>query len=183
MNLRIFRLSALALLAGCATAAAGGAPADTPGRVITAGDSYDFRIANDASADALPIRATPVAAWTALPGVYQALDIPVEHIDAAGRILGNQRHQARRRLGGEPMSTWFTCGSTLSGPIANEYDLRIAVLSQVRPAEEPSASILSTRVEATARSRDGTSASEVACSTTGRLERRIAELLNRSIGG
>ena len=180
MKLRILWILALA---GCASAPPRGTPAETPGRVIASGDSYDFRIDGASGADRMRIRATPEVAWIGLPGVYEALEIPVAHVDPSSRTLGNQRHQARRRLGGEPMSTYFNCGSTLSGPIATEYEMRISVISQIMPAENPAEAAIVTRVQAAARSRDGSSATDVPCASSGRLEQRIAELLNRSIGG
>jgi hypothetical protein len=175
------RILAILALTGCASAASTGRPPDNPARVMTTGTSADILIASDAEAGALPLRASPEAAWIGLPGVFEALEIPVDQVDSRQKLLGNSAFTTRRRLGGQPLSTYLSCGSTLSGPIANQYDVRLSVLSQILPSAGGDARIR-TRVEATARSRDGASSSSVPCATTGGLETRIAELLNRSVG-
>ncbi|HEX6070199.1 MAG TPA: hypothetical protein VFZ18_10245 [Longimicrobiaceae bacterium] len=179
--MRRTRFFVILALAGCASGAATGRPPENPARVTTAGTGADILIANDTEAGALGVRATPEAAWIGLPGVFEALEIPVDRVDSRQKTLGNSGFTTRRRLGGQPLSAYLSCGSTLSGPIANQYEVRLAVVSQILPAAEGDAHIR-TRVEATARSRDGASSSSVPCASTGGLETRIAELLNRSVG-
>jgi hypothetical protein len=174
-------LVAILAITGCASAGGSARPPDTPTRVLTGGTSADVLIANDAEAGALRVRATPEAAWIALPGVFEALEIPVDQVDPRQKILGNSAFTTRRRLAGQPLSAYLSCGSTLSGPIANQYDVRFSIVSQVLPSADNEAAIR-TRVQATARSRDGASSSSVPCASTGGLETRIAELLNRSVG-
>ena len=177
------RIRILAILAvtGCASAAGTGRPPENPARVTTAGTGADILIANDTEAGLLRVRATPEAAWIGLPGVFEALEIPVNQVDSRQKMLGSSAFTTRRRLGGQPLSAYLSCGSTLSGPIANQYEVRLSVLSQIFPAAEAEARVR-TRVEASARSRDGASGSSVPCASTGGLETRIAELLNRSVG-
>lgn len=178
--MRTPRLLSLLALAACG-GGGGIEPATAPPRILTSGTTYEVSVANESDAGAVVIRAAPEIAWIALPGVFQALEIAPKHIDSGQKIMGNVDHSVRRRLGGEPLSIYLNCGSSMSGPIANNYDVKLSVISQLHPAEE-GRTLIRSRVAATARSREGTSSSSVQCGTTGRLEARIAELLNRSVG-
>jgi hypothetical protein len=140
-------------------------------------------IGADSNAEVLRVNATPEVAWIGLPGVFEALEIPVELLDTGRKMMGNPDHRVRGRIAGRPLSEYLSCGTTMSGQIANQYDVRLSVVSPPLPGEEEEEGTgIRTRVEATARSRSGASGSAVTCSSTGRLEERVAELLNRSVG-
>jgi hypothetical protein len=156
-------------------------PVDAPARVLSTGTTYDVTVASDSEPGTSIVGAPLEVVWRALPGALAALDIVAEHRDGTQRVMGNSAMTVRRSLAGEPLSRYLECGSTMSGPIANSYDVRLSLLSDLR-AGDGEQTLVRTRLEATARSRDGASASSVPCGTTGRLEARLAELLNRSVG-
>ncbi len=117
---------------------------------------------------------TPESAYGALAKAYDFVGIePLTRVDR-DRTLGNAAVVARRQLNGERLSLFVDCGAgpTLAN-LADSYELRMSVMSTVAPAEGSGSRIL-TRVDATARPvvRSG---APVNCTSTGELERRIAE--------
>ncbi len=173
--MRALPILALALLAGCASS--GG---ELPTRVMTAGEAVDFRINAGPEGSQVSLNASPDAVWRALPRVFEQLQIPVGHVDANARVIGNQRHVVRRTLAGEPVQRYFNCGSGVTGPLTSTHDVAVSVLVKVLPDGE-SASRLQTTVEANALSRGGASGHPVSCGSAGRLEGRIAALVQEAI--
>lgn len=177
------RISFFATVALAACASSGATdPANAPARILSSGDGYDIQVGGDTERSTMRIAASPDDAWRALPEVFQALEIPVENIDSGRRTLGNRQHSVRRRLAGKALAQYLNCGSSMTGPIASSHEIQLSVLAQVLPGEG-GASRLQTRVEGSARSPQGASVASVHCGTTGRLETRIAELLNRRVAG
>jgi hypothetical protein len=177
--MRRITFTSLLLLAGCASAATSD-PADSPARVITAGETLDVRVAGNDEAALRQIDATAEEAWRVLPQVFEALEIPVSHIDTRNRIIGNREHRAQRTLGGEQLERFLSCGSTMTGPVTSSHRVMLSVVAQVLPAENGLAR-LRTLVEGVAHSRQGVSGAPISCASSGRLEARIAEMVNRSV--
>ena len=124
-------LLALLLLAGCAS---GGS--ELPTRVMTAGEAVDFRINAGPEGSLASFNASPEAVWRALPRVFEQLQIPVGHVDANARVIGNQRYVVRRTLGGEPVQRYFNCGSGVTGPLTSTHDIAVSILVKVMPDGE-----------------------------------------------
>jgi citrate lyase gamma subunit len=79
------------------------------------------------------------------------------------------------------LSRYFTCGSTALGTeAADTYRLQLSVVSTV--LRQGSGSRLETTVEAIAR-QPGTSSAPVNCSSTGELEKAIANRVSVAVGG
>lgn len=173
------RLLALLFLGACATSSGTQAPAGPP-RVMTGGGTYDVRVTSGDEAAVQTVQASPEAAWAALPKVFQALEIPVTHVESDRRVMGNPDYTARRSLGGARLERFINCGASISGPITADHSVRISLLVQVLPSEGGEAR-LSTRMVAQARSRQGVSSSVIPCGSTGRLEARVVELLNSAL--
>lgn len=173
-------LLALLLCAGCVSGG-GSEPLSGPPRVLSSGGSYDVRVTSNDEASVQVIRATPAQAWDALPRVFEALDVPITHMQEAQHLMGNRDFTASRRLGGDPLERFLNCGSTISGPITSNHTVKLSLLVQVLPSDGGQ-SQLSTRVEGRATSRQGVSGSVLACGSTGRLEAKVAELLNAAVG-
>ena len=107
--------------------------------------------------------------WSALPTAYSALPIPLEAIDSAHRfVVGSVL--ANRTFLRSPVSQFVDCGSTLMGPSADVYTVRLRVQTQVDSVSALNTD-LRTWVEATGSSSGGA----VRCSSTGRLERMISD--------
>lgn len=173
-------LLALLLLSACASAG-GTEPLTAPPRVMSSGGSYDVRVSSNNEAAVEVVEASADEAWAALPQVFQALEIPVTHVESGNRVMGNRDYTARRTLAGETLERLLNCGATISGPITSNHTVKLSLLVQVLPVDDGQAR-LSTRIEARARSRQGVSSSVIPCGSTGRLEARVAELLNTAVG-
>ena len=145
-------------------------PAPRTDRVHIESQHVDYDIVS--TADGSEIRAVlPFSAadvWRTLPRVYADLAIPIESVDAADRLLVGVT-SARRTFANSPLSALIDCGSTLMGPNANSYNVRLHFQNQVDSTDKAQAS-LRTLVIATAASDGGTT---VRCSSTGQVERLI----------
>lgn len=173
----------LVLVAACA----GGSPATygpgtRPPAIYTTGGTTEVYLPTDRSVVTDVIRGTPDAAWAALPTVYADLGIEVKDRSDADHVLGNPRFTVSRRLLGEPLSRFVECGSGLMGPFADTYRIDMLVRSGIEPAEGGGARV-GTYVEARGRNPEGTSNTVVACASTQRLERMIAERLRLYVEG
>ena len=175
-------------LAGCATAGAGTAPqrnttvvsVSATGRQAGSQTLELDRYAATA-ATASSLLAAPAEVWVALDSVYAALGIPVAMRDPAHWTLGNRNLEISRRLNGNALSRYFTCGSTaLGAEAADSYRLHVSVLSTV--LQQGTGSRLETTAQATAR-QPGTSSAPLDCSSTGQLERAIANRVSLAVGG
>lgn len=169
-----------AALAGCASGGATVTPAGggAPTRVISPvfETSSEVIINPDVATVRLAIPAAPARAYQALQVAYADLGIPVKMSDPAKFTAGNLRFETSRRLGNEPLSTFFQCGSALGGtPLADIYRMRINVTATVFPAADGSE--LQTTATATARNPEGSSRDPVVCHSTGRLETHLANLV------
>jgi hypothetical protein len=119
--------------------------------------------------------AAPVAlakAWAVLPAVFASLRIPVTTTDATVHSAGNLSLRARGQLGALRPSKVLDCGSSTTAH-ADTYTLNVSILTQLRPSPD-SGTLVYTQVEGTARN-EGTGANRLRCSSTGYLERAIAE--------
>jgi hypothetical protein len=85
-----------------------------------------------------------------------------------------------RRIDGRRMSRFLDCGSTMTGAVADSYQVAISVRSTVDAVAETTAS-LTTEVEGTAQSRE-TRSGGLHCTSTGALERLIAERVEALLG-
>lgn len=122
------------------------------------------------------VPATPDRVWAALPAVYHALEIPIGTMDSGAQTIGNTRHTIRGKLGGQAISRYVRCGNDAFGrPLADSYSVQFSIMTYLIPQEDGSTHT-QTRVSALAADRSK-STDPVECSTTGRLENRMAELL------
>ena len=77
-----------------------------------------------------------------------------------------------RKLGAVNLSTYFNCGDSLQGNIANTYRIYITVASEIRP-DGKGGTLLETSVTGAAADMGGASSGRIQCGTTGRLEEGI----------
>ena len=129
---------------------------------------YDIVATPEGSEIRALLRFSAADVWRALPRVYADLAIPIESLDAAHYLLVGVAY-ARRTFANGPLSALIDCGSTLMGPNANSYNVRLHFQNQVDSTDKTQTS-LRTLVTATAASDGGTT---VRCSSTGQVERLI----------
>lgn len=186
MRLIATTLSAL-FLAGCAGAAAGTgsdvAPTPTVAttRIVTTEGGTVMASAMNVDIDVrLAVTGTADQAWAVLPGVYAELGIPLSVNDARTKTLGNTGWRTRRMIGRVPAQRYLECGS--SGTLANAetYQLTLSIVSTVAPNARGGATVATT-VTGSGKNPITSSSAEVRCASTGDLELRIRDLVERAI--
>jgi hypothetical protein len=174
--------AACLLLAGCASsagdeAANSGAPEPQP-QIWAVGEYLrEGRISNvqpGVDRVSVDLEAPPDASWEALVQVYQDIGIEIAGADPRIRSLNNPEFTVSRRLGGERLSKYLTCGSGLTGAFADRFRVQMNILSQITAAEDGK-SVVHTTIQAVGNNPEGVSNTRVPCSSTHQLEYRIAQ--------
>ena len=127
------------------------------------------------------LNAAPTAAWDAVRGAYEDLGVPLAVYDTTQMEIGNPGLSVQRRLKNTPLSRYLNCGARPLGRApADEYNVRLSVVSRVRPATE--GSMLETTVSAEA-SQPGVSGAPVTCASTGALEQALFNAVQLRLAG
>jgi hypothetical protein len=168
-------LSCIALVA-CSSTGTSVSGSPTPETIRVSGQGGGaITLTSNADASVANISLPMARVWSVLPVAYDSLGLTVAAADASTHILGNGGVKIRRQLGGVPLSRYIDCGAAQIGASADSYDVYLTVRTQVRP-NGTDASSVSTMVEAMAKpvafNQDYSS-----CSSTGRLEARLAEVI------
>jgi hypothetical protein len=172
------------LLAGAAACASSQSPSSgtlaAPSERMVAVDDQNIYRTTVLPNTKAPIPAPPGRVFEAVKAVYEELEIPPGTYDPTTGRLGNSDFWKQRRLGGQPMSTYLSCGESFTGPAANNYRIYISLNSKVHP--DGQASQLETAFHAQAQNMEGTSADRIPCGSTGRLEERIRKAVLLKVG-
>jgi hypothetical protein len=156
----------VAALGACATATKQTTP---PDRVLVTTDAGTIRTPEGASSDST-IDAPPDSAFAALMAAYQDLGIDVKLLNPQTREIGNRRFAKIYDLAGMRMSKYVGCGSTETGPAADNYRITMSIVSRVSPSG--TGSRIDTQMTAYAEDL-GSSKGAISCTTLGVLEQRI----------
>ena len=163
----------LFVVAACGGSGGGIAtPAPRVDRIHVESQHVDYDIASTAEGTEIRsvLQFSAADAWQAVPRVYADLSIAVESLDPAHRLLSGVA-SARRVFASRPLSRLVDCGSTLMGPNADSYNVRLRLQIQV-DSTGPAESRVRTLVTSTASSDGGIT---VRCSSTGQLERTLID--------
>jgi hypothetical protein len=169
-----------ALIAGCASGSGGGSiptsrtveervSLDSPG-----GGDLMLRLTHDVSGYTDTVAVASGPAWAALMRAYGTIGLAITASDPSKRLLASGPLRVHRRLGGQALSQYLDCGSSLTGDNADQYEITLRVASEIEPAGAQS--IVRSQVTATAVA-VGSSNSPMRCSSKLNLERRIARLV------
>jgi len=173
-------ISCLAL-AGCATtnAATGSSDIREPMRVAGSVGAMTVETHTTNTAVGGKVGFAVDRVWAPLRAAYDSLAIPVAVFSAATGTMGNSSLRVRRRLGEVAISKYINCGNVQGGPSADSYEIQLSVITTAVPAEQGTTNLM-TLVEA--QGRPVTIASEyMRCTSTGQLETRILELVNKQL--
>lgn len=114
----------------------------------------------------------PDVLWMALVGAYEALELP------SGPSQSRQRReyitpylQAAGPIYGQKRSDFFSCGKSMSAPIADQSTIIFAIRTWIEP-DRSGGSQLFLQLDARARRMD-VSTGQIDCSSTGRLEEAL----------
>lgn len=179
------RFPSLVLAAVALSACSGGGgvettPAPTPAtttvRVVgTGGAAINMGMIEDGpGVVSRTISGSVDAVFTVLPAVYDSIGIPITVRDASTHEVGNSGYNLRRRMRSTPLGRYFDCGSTQGAPSVDSYDIRLSVVSTVRPGASAGLSTIITTVDVMGRPA-AFSGEYVRCSSNGALEARIVE--------
>lgn len=168
---------AIPLVAGCSSGGTGSMPGES--RVGRDGGQQSIILENAASEVLRDVPASADRVWVALLTVYEELEIPVTDVREGARVI-EAVGVRMRRIDGERLSRFYDCGSIMTGPVADRYQVTLSLQSTVT-ARGPGGSGLATETEAFAQSREARTG-RLHCTSTGQLERLIAELVSEVVG-
>lgn len=169
------RVAALLALAGCAPGA--GAPASAAPEVVRGVEGTE-RVVQRGREVSAPVTAPTAAVFAAVEAVYEELDLKVtDRVPRDGRVTAEDRRLVR--LAGRRASDYVDCGSTFSGPVADNAQVLLIVTSVVAPGT--GGSVLMMRVDAQAQPRGGVEGVRE-CTSTGRLEALVLERVRDRAG-
>lgn len=155
---------------------AAAAPLAAQQRSVVAVPGYTTLIELDTLAIGGEVAAARGRVFTAVLEAYRTLKIPLPAVDSVRGVVGNWAWRAPHSMAGQRMSNWLSCGTTMTGQIADEY--RIAVwIHTTMAAKGPGSTLLRTAFVAGARSVDGASRQQMPCLSTGRFEARVQALV------
>ena len=114
--------------------------------------------------------------FAALREVYKELRVPLDLDDPKYNHVGSFTLRLTTRLGGERLSTYFSCGRGMTGENADTWRLSIAMATFLRPAG-PDDTEIGTGTAASAQDMGGAAKDHVTCGSSGFLEARIARMV------
>ena len=176
-------LSAIALVTvgGCASSAASSVATTSveTTRVATPTGTTTMTMTSTVSPGLVTLEFPIDVVWRALPVAYDSIGIPVAKMDTLSRIVGNEAYKLRRKLGGVPLTRYLDCGQAQGFKSAETYQINLSVLTQLQSVGT-SQTTAATVVQASAKPVNF--AGEYSpCSSTGELERRVADVLSRVV--
>jgi hypothetical protein len=129
------------------------------------------------------INAPPGKVYEAALRAFAALDIPVGNTSSTEGIIGSERFQRMRVLGGTMLSKSFDCGEGPAGPKANTYRLDIVVVAYIAPVPGGEGTRLGLAIFAEGRDPTGPYATPRQCGSTGALETKLVDRIKQLTGG
>lgn len=183
----VLALASGLFLSGCASPQGGAEQTAAQGRrveTVSVGSTQGgglsaVEVETGASVVDSVVAVTPVAAWSALPGVFETLGVEATTVDARSRAIGNERFIATR-IEGRSLSDYVDCGASFGRARADQYQVTMQILVQLG-RDASGGTRVRTLLDAYAQPRD-VAGNAYHCASTGRLERRVAELIARTAG-
>ncbi|NNM33508.1 MAG: hypothetical protein HKO53_10605, partial [Gemmatimonadetes bacterium] len=147
-------------------------------RVVDISGYQPIEIFNAPGTAARTVQFDPDRVWAALPAVLDDMGIPATFIDPQERSIGNLGFRMGRIDGSRP-NTFVDCGTSLGGPLANQYEVNLSVM--VSLTAEGEGTVVQTSIDATAKPR-AVSGNASHCQSRGELELRLANKVVESLG-
>jgi hypothetical protein len=176
-------------VAGCAGSKGGSAANPTPTtittvtqRIVTPSSNININTIDVNSGYTQLIVGSMDAAWTALNVTYSDLKIPITTLIDKQHLIGNETFKVRRRIGRLPMQQILDCGNAQGIPNAETYDIMMSISSTLTTNPKGGLNLV-TRIDATGKSPNFSRESSVTCHSAGALEKEIADIVRKKIGG
>lgn len=165
-------------LTACGTSVGGQRTSSTPPQpeVLTPVDGATVDVMRSRLLNHFDFAAPVEKVWAAIMEVQAAIGIPVASFDTGkhtGMFVAQNRY---RRILDQPASLFLDCGTGPTGPKADSYRLLIRVHHALATGDDANSSVLTTGLEVYA-TNPGVSGDQVPCTSTGRLERDLAALI------
>jgi len=119
--------------------------------------------------------------WPIAIDAYARVGLRIDGSDPGRRLVQTRAQALRRKLNGAALSTYFNCGSEMTGLIADNWRLVLDGQMSVGPASTADSSHVATRFTVVARPIEGASAGATACTSTGRLETAVAKAITEAL--
>lgn len=137
-------------------------------------------VALDTTGNAIRIAAPPGVIYTTLRAMYGELKVPLEVDDSVGGMLGNLRMLKIRSLGKTRLSLVVDCGGGMSGPLADNARVQMAMVSMLKPIT-PDTTEVRTAIVAAATSLEGSLRDPIGCSSSRQFELKFHDQLVKTI--
>ena len=148
-------------------------------KVLVSTDQGPLHTSEDARVYTADYKSAPSVVVPILRDAYEELGIVVKVADPRTGQVGNNFFVKHGQLGSTPLSRYITCGTTQTGPAADNYKITLSVVSLVSPSG--TGSKVDTHVQARADDSAGSSGS-IRCESVGTLESQIHRVLLRRLG-
>jgi hypothetical protein len=176
----VLSVIAMAALLGCASASSSVAKTSVETtRVATAAGTTSVTMTSTVTPGLVTLEFPIEYVWRALPVAYDSIGIPVGKLDTLSRVVGNDGYKLRRKLGGVPLTRYLDCGQAQGFKSAETYEINLSVLTQLQPAGT-GRTTAATVVQASAKPVNFAGEYST-CSSTGELEKRVADVLSRVV--
>lgn len=140
------------------------------------------RILADTMGATFEVPAAAGRTFTAMQAVFDDLKVPTEVRDSTVLQIGNSGFVKRGSFAGRRMSAWVDCGNNMSGPRADNYRIELGAVTFVsvvgRESSQIRIAVIGTALDVGEAARP-----QIACYTSGALERRLHELLLKKLEG
>lgn len=186
--MRRFIVLTAVLFTGCASSTGGSAtpsgsgPGTVTDRVkISGGDQgalMDATIQSTKFVSSNTIGKPVDDVWAVLPDVWNTLGVTIDGISQKEHRLTSSVIRVRRSLGGVPLSRYVDCGRSTLGPNADSYFIALKVETVLSPSG--SATMVQSAMQASGEG-TGNGGQVMRCSSTGELENRIADRLQKRL--
>lgn len=184
-NRGVVVMAVAALFIGCA-AAESASPLRGPDEgthtivLTTPSGTAEASIRRDQHVAIADLPASRTDVWPLVLEAWKDSGLPDPVVDDRGYRVAVTNTTVQRRIGRRPISSYLSCGSSISGPNADSHRIRLTAQALVERAGD-ARSVLHIRIEATAHTTEGASAAPIPCATLGTLENlivtRVIELL------
>ena len=175
---RIHCLPALLAVAAAACASTPNATPDTSPPVLIDPSGGVLRTTD--AATTASFAAPPDSTFRAVVAAYNALGIEPLTIDPAGRVVGRQRFVLRSRFAGKPLSSFFDCGESQTGPRADQGRITADITSRI--VGTGSGSSVATTIDASVVPNDGVSRDPIRCVSHGGIEENLRRQVSMQLG-
>ena len=137
----------------------------------------DMSLVRDMRPDVHDVAASPDVVWSALPLALSDLGLSGGPMVGQTRTFVTKGPRLRRVLNKVPLSRYLDCGTTSAGsPGAETYLIQLQITSTVVP--NGSGAQLRSQVRAQGTATEGTSTGLIDCTSTGELEKRLAQAVD-----